>query len=342
MPAVIPFIPLIAGGIGAAGAVAGGYLQSRGSGNAARTQAAAGQQVAQQATAAGEQAATDVTAAGEGAAAGVTDAAQRAAAGMWLSADDANALLRSIYGDVVNALEPYTTTGATAIGQLNAGIGPEGEFGRRFTAADLEMDPGYQFRLTEGTKALERSAAARGTLVGGRTLKELTNYSQGAASQEYAAAFDRAQRERAARFGMLYNLAGIGMDATQTGIQAGETYGGRAAGNILTAGKYEGDVGYNAASDAGRFRTGAASDAGGFRMRGAEIAGNATTGAANATAAGQIGSANAWTGALGQIANTGMDLAYLTSAPAYRRRNPNSVTTGIGHRDPSTGEWVNG
>ena len=33
------------------------------------------------------------------------------------------------------------------------------------------MDPGYQFRLSEGQKALERSAAAGGSLGSGGTLK---------------------------------------------------------------------------------------------------------------------------------------------------------------------------
>lgn len=57
-------------------------------------------------------------------------------------------------------------------------------------------DPGYDFRLAEGQKLLQGSAAARGGLLSGATLKDLTNYGQGAASQEYANAFDRFQRER--------------------------------------------------------------------------------------------------------------------------------------------------
>lgn len=49
----------------------------------------------------------------------------------------------------------------------------------------LETSPGYQFRLGEGLKALERSAAARGTLLTGGTLKGLERYAQDYASNEY-------------------------------------------------------------------------------------------------------------------------------------------------------------
>jgi hypothetical protein len=56
----------------------------------------------------------------------------------------------------------------------------------------LDADPGYQFRLDQGTGALQNSAAARGVLNTGGTLQDLINYGQGAASQEYGNAYDRA------------------------------------------------------------------------------------------------------------------------------------------------------
>lgn len=64
-----------------------------------------------------------------------------------------------------------------------------------FVAPDAEtfkQDPGYAFRLKEGQRALENSAAARGTLLTGATAKALANYGQEAASQEYGNAFGRA------------------------------------------------------------------------------------------------------------------------------------------------------
>ena len=70
-----------------------------------------------------------------------------------------------------------------------------------FDEEDLLKDPGYQFRLNEGNKAIERKGASRGMLQSGRTLKSLTNWSQGLASQEYGAAYNRSRGE----FGMRRN-----------------------------------------------------------------------------------------------------------------------------------------
>lgn len=59
------------------------------------------------------------------------------------------------------------------------------------TMEEVTADPSFQFRLKEGQKALERSASARGTLLTGGTLKDLVNYGQEAASQEYDKVYAR-------------------------------------------------------------------------------------------------------------------------------------------------------
>lgn len=53
------------------------------------------------------------------------------------------------------------------------------------TAADLANDPGYQFRQDQQRKAIEQSAAGRGTLNSTGTLKALADYSGQLASQEF-------------------------------------------------------------------------------------------------------------------------------------------------------------
>lgn len=55
----------------------------------------------------------------------------------------------------------------------------------------VTQDPSYQWRLNQGTNALENSAAARGGLLSGNTARAVTDYAQGAASQEYGNQFDR-------------------------------------------------------------------------------------------------------------------------------------------------------
>lgn len=57
---------------------------------------------------------------------------------------------------------------------------------------DVANDPSYQFRLAEGNKAIEGSAAAKGLLRTGGTLKDLAGYGQDLASQEYSNMFGRA------------------------------------------------------------------------------------------------------------------------------------------------------
>ena len=70
-----------------------------------------------------------------------------------------------------------------------------------FDTEDLLKDPGYQWRLNEGSKAVERKGAARGMLQSGRTLKSLSSWAQGLASQEYGAAYGRARGEHQMGYG---------------------------------------------------------------------------------------------------------------------------------------------
>lgn len=57
---------------------------------------------------------------------------------------------------------------------------------------DAQNTPGYQFRLNAGSDALERSAAARGVLRTGGTLKDITEYGQNFASGEYGNVYNQA------------------------------------------------------------------------------------------------------------------------------------------------------
>lgn len=84
------------------------------------------------------------------------------------------------------------------------GAGGEPDMSAFFTS------PGYQFRLDEGEKAIQRSAAARGGLVSGATLKSLNNYAQGTASSEFGNWYEQLSR-----------MAGLGGAATNTTVAAG-------------------------------------------------------------------------------------------------------------------------
>jgi hypothetical protein len=53
------------------------------------------------------------------------------------------------------------------------------------TLAELQKDPGYQFRLTEGQNALNNKLGAMGSRSGSRAMRSAIDYNQGFASQEY-------------------------------------------------------------------------------------------------------------------------------------------------------------
>jgi len=122
----------------------------------------------------------------------------------------------------VELQEPWRQAGITALNKLTPLATEYTPFGMQ----QFQQDPGYAFRLQEGMKALERSAAARGGLLSGGMLKGAQQYGQDLASQEYMNAFNRYQAERNARLNPLQSLAGIGQTATNQLGQAGQTMAG--------------------------------------------------------------------------------------------------------------------
>jgi hypothetical protein len=116
----------------------------------------------------------------------------------------------------------------------------QGDLTRDFSMADFQKDPGYQFRMQEGQKAIERSAAARGGLNSGATLKALSRYGQDFASNEYTNAYNRFNSDRDRRFNRLSSLAGIGQTASGQLMQAGQNYGNNVSANQIGYGNAAG------------------------------------------------------------------------------------------------------
>jgi hypothetical protein len=59
------------------------------------------------------------------------------------------------------------------------------------TGQSVQDEPGYKFGLDQGEQSLQGSAAARGTLNTGGTLKDILSYGQQYAGQQYGQAFNR-------------------------------------------------------------------------------------------------------------------------------------------------------
>jgi hypothetical protein len=181
------------------------------------------------------------------------------------AADRAADVQRSQFEQTREDQAPYRQAGYNALAELQR---TAGNVPAAFKFGDYEFkaDPSYGFRLSEGQKALERQAAARGGLISGGALKAAQRFGQEMGSLEFGNAYNRALTSYGtdvARENQLYNrqaaLAGIGQTSTNLVGQAGQNY----ATNV----------------------------------------GNLMTGAGAATAAGQVGMSNALTGGLGTYLN---------------------------------------
>jgi hypothetical protein len=91
--------------------------------------------------------------------------------------------------------------------------------------------------LSEGQKALERSAAARGGLISGGALKAATRYGQDMGSQEYQNAFNRYQTSRTNQLQPLGNLMSMGQSAASNQGTAAGNYGTNAGQAYMAAGQ---------------------------------------------------------------------------------------------------------
>lgn len=108
---------------------------------------------------------------------------------------------------------PWRAAGESALSRLTAEMsgGPTTAF---------VASPGYQFRMSEGQKAIDRNRAARGLLNSGAADKARIAYGEGLAASEYGDWWNRNA-----------GLAGVGQNATAATSQAGQN----ATNNITNA-----------------------------------------------------------------------------------------------------------
>jgi len=112
-----------------------------------------------------------------------------------------------------------------------------GKYTHDFGASDFQADPGYQFRLKEGLKELDRKAGMHGGSLGGNALRAGQEYAQNMASNEYQNAFNRYQVNRANQLQPLQSMMGAGQTSSNILSDAsGRAYQGmgdaRASGYI--------------------------------------------------------------------------------------------------------------
>ena len=224
---------------------------------------------------------------------------------------EAFAFQKQMYEQTRADFAPYRESGVANLNQLNTLLGIGGNTGAadygRFATADFtnadflaNKDPGYGFRMSEGLKAVDRQAAARGGLISGNALKASQAYGQDMASQEYNNAFNRYQTVRGNTLSPFQSGAAAGQSAAamqgQANVNFGNAGANTAAANSAAYGAYgQGASGaYGNAGSAmnaafGNYGSNVSSAYGGYGTN----ATNALLGGANAAASGYVGQANA-------------------------------------------------
>lgn len=147
------------------------------------------------------------------------NAAQGAANTQANAARDASSAQLAIYNQQRDDQEPWRQAGASALGDIQ---------GNKFMDNWQQSDPGYQFRMDQGLKAVNAASSARGNSNSGATMKALTRYGQDYASNEYNNAYNR-------NFNRLSTLAGFGANANAQNNQAGSAYSTNYGNNVMGA-----------------------------------------------------------------------------------------------------------
>jgi hypothetical protein len=202
-------------------------------------------------------------------------AAQQAEQTLQTAGQTANSTLQGVEQSQLAGYSPYVQAGTAGLTNLTAALAPGGSLSQQFSfnPSTVSQDPAYQFQLQQGLQAVQRAAAAGGTLNSGGTLKALTQYGQGVAAsyenQDYTQALNTYNTNRSTNLGNIQtqlNAGTYGQNGTSSALQ---NYGNLFSSNTLGVGS--------------------------------AIA-NQQTNIGNEQAAGIIGGANAWSGALGGIA----------------------------------------
>jgi hypothetical protein len=203
---------------------------------------------------------------------------------------------------------PYIHGGEQAETQLSTLLAqPVDKFS--YDPSQVANDPGYQFTLAQGQKALEQSAAARGQSLSGGQLKALSQFNQGNAAtyenQFYNQAlntFDTNRDTLQQRIGNLFGQTSQGQQsATTVGTQQiqGAEYGSNAE---QTAAALKANLGLQYSGQYG----------------------NAQTGSANTTAASILAANNQMTGG---VTNATNDIGQAIFLNQLMKKPPTSATS---------------
>jgi hypothetical protein len=186
-------------------------------------------------------------------------AAKQAAKAQIYSAQLAADTQNNMFNQTQANLAPYITTGRRAAQNLGALIddfASDNFLPTQMTQDELEKTPGYQFNLTQGLKATQNSAAARGLGLSGAALKGASTFATGLADSTYQNQFNNQQQIYADKVTDRTNDFNRYLQTSQMGANAAAGQGqiasatGSSIGNSLIAGGNAAAAGINGAAAA--------------------------------------------------------------------------------------------
>jgi hypothetical protein len=124
---------------------------------------------------------------------------------------------------------PWVAAGTQALGTLQTGLAPGGQFSKPFSMADATNTGAMQFAEQQGQQAIGNTAAAQGGLLGTNAQQAAIKFAEQNAAQFQNQAFNQFQTDRLTQLGAQQSLAGIG----QTNLNAVADTGSNA---LLAAG----------------------------------------------------------------------------------------------------------
>lgn len=185
--------------------------------------------------------------------------ANQAADAQTAAANQANATVQQQYNQTRTDLQPFRDIGTSSAADLQSRL-PFLTSPITMDEATLQNTPGYQFNLTQGLKATQNSAAARGLGVSGAALKGAATFATGLADNTYQNQFNNENTNRQNAYDRLKGLVDTGENAAaQTGV-LGSKAATTISGNTVGAGNAQAAA---ANATGGAFST-AANNIGGY------------------------------------------------------------------------------
>lgn len=159
------------------------------------------------------------------------------------AADRATELQQEQYDAAVARNKPFYEGGLKAYDALLTRLGLSGDptaagYGSltgRLTPEQVMAEPGYQFGLSEGQKAIDRQMGANGMRYSGAAIKAAGRYANDYATGQFNNAFGRLRNMQADEYGRIMDIAGVGQASANNTTAAGTRYADMAGQNAWGA-----------------------------------------------------------------------------------------------------------